>query len=218
MPHQYVSRDFPTTRRSGFRPPLPYVVRNGRYHYFRRPGLSRTRLPGLPFWPQYMAAYNAAYQQAFPDRVTPTPCTPPPPTQQPSSPTARRISYVYIIGESRDGPVKIGVSTNPKGRLSELQTGTPVKLKVLAKFRGDEEQEAFAHRLLGAHRINGEWFARTPAVNAFIDNVRRGVSVAGMVIDPALEFNEWDEVLTNADSKRQFPELRTREPSEVRDG
>jgi hypothetical protein len=60
MPHQYVSRDFPTTRRPGFRPPLPYVVRNGRYHYFRRPGLSRTRLPGLPFSPEYMAVLNRA--------------------------------------------------------------------------------------------------------------------------------------------------------------
>src|SRR5262249_23770072 len=32
----------------------------GAYHYFRRPGFKRTRLPGLPGSPEFMRAYEAA--------------------------------------------------------------------------------------------------------------------------------------------------------------
>ena len=39
---------------------LRYVKRMGKYHYFRRRGFPTTHLPGQPFSPEYMAAYNAA--------------------------------------------------------------------------------------------------------------------------------------------------------------
>jgi hypothetical protein len=42
------------------KPTLPFIHRNGGYDYFRRPGYPRVRLPGLPFSPEYMAAYQEA--------------------------------------------------------------------------------------------------------------------------------------------------------------
>jgi integrase len=42
------------------KPPLPYLQAFGGYHYFRRAGFPRVRLPGLPFSPEFMAAYQEA--------------------------------------------------------------------------------------------------------------------------------------------------------------
>ena len=128
-----------------------------------------------------MAAYNAAYRQAL-DTSPPSPIAPSLPAPSPDVTRAQGVrSYVYIIGHPEDGPVKIGVSAKPRDRLRDLQIGNPVKLKILAKFRGGPDQEAAAHRLLGTYRIQGEWFARSGVVLTFIDNVSRG---NGMTIDP----------------------------------
>lgn len=43
---------------------LPYVQAFGRYHYFRRPGYKRVRLPGPPGSAEFMEAYRLAEAQA----------------------------------------------------------------------------------------------------------------------------------------------------------
>lgn len=70
-----------------------------------------------------------------------------------------RGTSVYVI-ESSAGYVKIGHSNDPEGRLLKLQTGSPHTLKIayVATFRSAERVEQEAHRLLGARRVNGEWF------------------------------------------------------------
>jgi integrase len=42
------------------KPPLPFVQAFGGYHYFRRAGFPRVRLPRLLFSPEFMAAYQEA--------------------------------------------------------------------------------------------------------------------------------------------------------------
>src|SRR6476660_1244759 len=42
------------------KPPLPFVQAFDGYHYFRCTGFPRVRLPGLPFSPEFMAAYQEA--------------------------------------------------------------------------------------------------------------------------------------------------------------
>lgn len=42
------------------KPPLPFVQTFNGYHYFRRTGFPRVRLPGLPFSPEFMMAYQDA--------------------------------------------------------------------------------------------------------------------------------------------------------------
>lgn len=67
-------------------------------------------------------------------------------------------SYVYLIGASWDGVLKIGFSKNPWARLGDIQTSHHEKLSVLAVFRCKSHSEVELHDLLKAHRGNGEWF------------------------------------------------------------
>ena len=83
-----------------------------------------------------------------------------------SFPLKPRRKYVYAIGDDHDGPIKIGVSARPRNRLRELQVANPSKLKILSKFRGDEQDESALHRLLVRARLNGEWFQREAALQA----------------------------------------------------
>jgi hypothetical protein len=55
---------------------------------------------------------------------------------------------VYLIGARQGGPVKIGFSGSPIGRLKELQVGSPFE------------------------RLRGEWFKRSARVRKFMDMMR----------------------------------------------
>jgi hypothetical protein len=64
--------------------------------------------------------------------------------------------FTYFIQAARVGHIKIGRAIDPLQRLAELQTGSPVKLELLAVLRGDHE--AMLHRKFADLRIHGEWF------------------------------------------------------------
>jgi hypothetical protein len=40
------------------------------------------------------------------------------------------MTHIYVAGSSRDGPLKIGITTNTKKRLAQLQTGCAVSLRI----------------------------------------------------------------------------------------
>jgi hypothetical protein len=66
---------------------------------------------------------------------------------------------VYVIAE-QDGPLKIGVSDNPTGRMATLKAKRRT-LSVVASFSRDGDArliESIAHRLLLAKHVKGEWF------------------------------------------------------------
>lgn len=70
--------------------------------------------------------------------------------------------YLYLISESADGPVKVGISRNPGARLIELQQGNSRKLKIIAEFICEDRAKArFVERQIlemhGAIRLVGEW-------------------------------------------------------------
>jgi len=74
--------------------------------------------------------------------------------------------YVYLI-QSGDGPVKIGVASDPEFRRSELQTGNPYPLSirlliVCSDTAGAYEIESAFHRVFADVRLQGEWFDVTP--------------------------------------------------------
>jgi len=71
--------------------------------------------------------------------------------------------YVYFIKAGKKGAIKIGKSNHPEKRLSELQTGNPYKLKLVAYIHCETEKDAFdmekkMHRVFRKRRLNGEWF------------------------------------------------------------
>lgn len=77
------------------------------------------------------------------------------------------MSLLYIITESEDGPVKIGIAKKPGCRLKELQTGNARRLdlywcvpfQTAGKARAAEQR---VHRELDKHRMVGERFSLTP--------------------------------------------------------
>jgi hypothetical protein len=65
--------------------------------------------------------------------------------------------HVYFIG-SENSPVKIGFTTNnPEARLSGLQTGSPIKLKVLGSVPSVGKGEKLLHAIFEKSRLHGEW-------------------------------------------------------------
>ena len=73
--------------------------------------------------------------------------------------------FLYVIGPD-EGPQKIGFSKDVQKRLSNLQTGNPVELKIHYQEEVPENRvkllENKIHRELNHHRINGEWFNINP--------------------------------------------------------
>ncbi len=71
-------------------------------------------------------------------------------------------NQVYLIGSPDSSLVKIGWTDNPKRRLRDLQTGSPVLLQLLAVFEGGPIVEADLHRRFADKRRHGEWFDLGP--------------------------------------------------------
>lgn len=71
------------------------------------------------------------------------------------------LSFIYVI-EGEGGKHKIGISSDPIRRISELQTGSPVALKfsfIAVSSHPAAEIESIVHNLLMNYRTSGEWFA-----------------------------------------------------------
>jgi hypothetical protein len=80
---------------------------------------------------------------------------------------------IYAIQSGEAGPVKFGVATNPHSRLRELQTGNPVKLRLIAAVNLPNECERQIHDHLRDERIHGEWFGHGKSCSVVYDLVRR---------------------------------------------
>lgn len=73
----------------------------------------------------------------------------------------------YFIGVE-DGPIKIGYSVDVQSRFSAIQSCSPVRLKIFAVASGGEAREEAYHYQFHEHRLHGEWFSRTPEIEAEI--------------------------------------------------
>jgi hypothetical protein len=89
--------------------------------------------------------------------------------QKPTSPGRADDRTVYFIQAVQGGPIKIGVAEDVDARLSALQTGSPLPLRVLAILPSSGRYgEAQLHQRFAATRLHGEWFEATPELLAFI--------------------------------------------------
>jgi hypothetical protein len=79
---------------------------------------------------------------------------------------ARCGLVTYFVQRIDGGPIKIGITTDIRHRLSSLQGAVPTTLVCIALVRGDREDELHArfHHL----RICGEWFEPGPELLEFI--------------------------------------------------
>lgn len=83
-----------------------------------------------------------------------------------------KATYVYFIQVGDDGPVKIGVASDPDRRRTMLQIGCPWPLRILCEINCHDAAayEAQLHERFADHRIRGEWFEPGPTV-AYVENL-----------------------------------------------
>ena len=85
-------------------------------------------------------------------------------------------SYLYAVAGGE--LVKLGRSSDPDRRFGTLQRSSPVSLSLLAVVPEFAVSEEAAHERWAELREHGEWFRRTPALDAWIRSIaRRGVQL-----------------------------------------
>lgn len=87
-------------------------------------------------------------------------------------------SHVYAIQVGEDGPIKIGIATDPKERLKTLQTAhhRPLRLIGYSVVRRSWalEWERKVHERIKAHRLQGEWFECHRVVQKLAELIAHG--------------------------------------------
>jgi hypothetical protein len=76
----------------------------------------------------------------------------------------------FLTCDEPDFPVKIGITSDVKSRVSTLSVALPFKVVLLASIWGAADQERLFHMRFAEHRLQGEWFRRTPEL---MDLIRR---------------------------------------------
>jgi len=79
-------------------------------------------------------------------------------------------SWVYFIGTDDHTRIKIGCSTDPKRRRTQLQSGRSSRLSIIGTIRGGAVLEAEMHERFKAQRVKGEWFAWEGELAEFVAN------------------------------------------------
>lgn len=78
---------------------------------------------------------------------------------------------IYFV-RSGNKFVKIGTTDNLSRRLHELQTGSPLPLKLMATLNGSFSTEASLHSLFSKYRYNREWFKLSDEIKWFIRTIQ----------------------------------------------
>ncbi len=69
------------------------------------------------------------------------------------------LQSVYFVQATLGGPIKIGKSLDPQKRVTGMQTGSPVPLRLLAQIvEAAEDLEETLHADFAHLRLHGEWF------------------------------------------------------------
>lgn len=87
-----------------------------------------------------------------------------------------RKGTIYIISCDALNMIKIGFTEQscPKRRLRQMQSGCPLKLRLVKTIPGTWGMEQEMHGDLKKHRCRGEWFYGTPEVMEFINRLDKG--------------------------------------------
>ena len=75
--------------------------------------------------------------------------------------TNTKPSFIYFIRGDHTNTFKVGISSEPRSRLKNMQTGCPVKL-ILSRsveVKNTESVEKELHKAFSKYKIHGEWFS-----------------------------------------------------------
>jgi DNA-binding XRE family transcriptional regulator len=78
---------------------------------------------------------------------------------------------VYFMRESGAGHIKIGFTNHIHRRLDQVKVYSAHEITLLGAEPGDEAHEARLHQRFAADRVRGEWFAASPALLAYIEQL-----------------------------------------------
>ncbi|HEY4452341.1 MAG TPA: GIY-YIG nuclease family protein [Solirubrobacteraceae bacterium] len=79
--------------------------------------------------------------------------------------------WIYVLLDGESNAVKIGRTTDLRGRPRDLQTGNPRELELVSAWRGNASQEREMHAEFQHLRIRGEWFACTDDLLRYVRNL-----------------------------------------------
>lgn len=93
-----------------------------------------------------------------------------------------RLGFVYFVRPiGHSGPIKIGFSQDPTGRMSTLMTWAPVPLEVVATLPGGLGLERRIHAHFAAQHSHREWFHGSLALTAFINAVAAATPITKLL-------------------------------------
>lgn len=92
--------------------------------------------------------------------------------QKAETEAATPASLIYFVRAGDRGLIKIGRTDRLERRLSQLQNGNHLELRLLGYAHGDTAEEKSLHRRFAAGRIRGEWFRPTRELLRFIAKLR----------------------------------------------
>lgn len=84
----------------------------------------------------------------------------------------KHIYFLRPVGQP--GPIKIGCSINPAGRLATVLIWSPIKLEIAAMIVGGHDFERMLHDRFARQRLHGEWFEACPALTELVSNIAKG--------------------------------------------
>jgi len=88
---------------------------------------------------------------------------------------------IYLITCHKTNSCKIGYSSNPSARLSQLQTGNPFPLELTAVISGDLSLERELHAEFKNCKMQGEWFEYNDFIKAFFEVDERYLMYSSML-------------------------------------
>jgi hypothetical protein len=81
------------------------------------------------------------------------------------------VHMIYFVQTDDNRFIKVGKANDPRQRLASLQTGSPVRLKLIGAIPGGHETEHAIHQRFQALRTYGEWFRASDDLLDYITQV-----------------------------------------------
>ena len=134
-----------------------FVDRHGRQRrYLRRKGCPSIPLKGFIGSDEFDESYNKALIETEREAAAAMKTAPRKPVK-----ADEKLCNVYVM-KVEDGPVKVGIATNPRRRLGTIQSAIwkPITIYALIKCRTPDAHiiEALAQNRLRPRHLRGEWF------------------------------------------------------------
>lgn len=108
-------------------------------------------------------------------------------------------SFVYFLRPvGLPGPIKIGCSQTPEGRLETYMAWSPYPLEKIGQVPGNTKDEGYLHRCFWAQRSHAEWFHPSRELHAAIDRVLSEGRVPRDIVA--------DELLQSKPGRKRTPE------------